>query len=149
MTNRVNLSENAPELYQQVIELNNAIYKKVANAGIDKAFSHLLLLRASQINECAFCVRMHTRDAIKDGETMDRVALVAAWRECDYFTDKERAAFELIEGVTTLSGEYLEYAHETAKAVLSDEEIAAIQWLAIIINTWNRIAIASQYKVAP
>ena len=78
---RINLGRTAPELYKTVIELENLSMQKVQQAGLDIGFSHLLKLRASQINQCAFCVRMHTQDAVKAGETTDRIALISAWRE--------------------------------------------------------------------
>ena len=147
---RVNLGQSAPELYKTVLELENLSMQKVNQAGIDIGFSHLLKLRASQINQCAFCIRMHTQDAIKVGESTDRIALISAWRESEYFTEKERAALALIEEITLISNQHFpDSAYNEAAKVLSNDEITAIEWIAIIINTWNRIAISSQYKVAP
>ncbi|MCY6524966.1 carboxymuconolactone decarboxylase family protein, partial [Actinobacillus pleuropneumoniae] len=76
-------------LYQTVLELERLASEALAAAGIAKGFSHLLRLRASQINQCAFCIRMHTRDALACGESSDRVAVIAAWEETAYFTPKE------------------------------------------------------------
>lgn len=147
---RVNLGKTAPELYKTVIELENLSMQKVQQAGIEIGFSHLLKLRASQINQCAFCVRMHTQDAIKVGESIDRIALISAWRESEYFSAKERAALTLIEEITLIAQQHFpNAAYEQAAKVLSSDEITAIEWIAIVINTWNRIAISSQYKVAP
>lgn len=147
---RVNLGKTAPELYKTVIELENLSMQKVQQAGIEIGFSHLLKLRASQINQCAFCVRMHTQDAIKVGESLDRIALISAWRESEYFSAKERAALTLIEEITLIAQQHFpDAAYEQAANVLSSDEITAIEWIAIVINTWNRIAISSQYKVAP
>lgn len=147
---RVNLGKTAPELYKTVIELENLSMQKVQQAGIEIGFSHLLKLRASQINQCAFCVRMHTQDAIKVGESIDRIALISAWRESEYFSAKERAALTLIEEITLIAQQHFpDAAYEQAANVLSSDEITAIEWIAIVINTWNRIAISSQYKVTP
>ncbi len=147
---RVNLGKTAPELYKTVIELENLSMQKVQQARIEMGFSHLLKLRASQINQCAFCVRMHTQDAIKVGESIDRIALISAWRESEYFSAKERAALTLIEEITLIAQQHFpDAAYEQAANVLSSDEITAIEWIAIVINTWNRIAISSQYKVAP
>lgn len=146
---RVNLGKTAPELYKTVIELENLSMQKVQQAGLDIGFSHLLKLRASQINQCAFCVRMHTQDAIKAGESTDRIALISAWRESEYFTEKERAALILIEEITLIANQHFpDSPYEQAAQHLSSDEITAIEWVAIVINTWNRIAISSQYKVA-
>ncbi|SPL69567.1 carboxymuconolactone decarboxylase family protein [Acinetobacter stercoris] len=147
---RVNLSKAAPELYKTVAELDNLAMQRVKQAKIAEGFAHLLKLRASQINQCAFCIRMHTHDALKTGETIDRVVLLDAWRETEYFTPKEQAALQLIEEITLLPIQHFPEAHyQTSAEQLSSEEIAAIEWLAIVINSWNRIAIASHYKVAP
>lgn len=147
---RVNLGKAAPELYKNVIELENLSMQKAQQVGIEMGFSHLLKLRASQINQCAFCVRMHTQDAIKVGESIDRIALISAWRESDYFSEKERAALTLIEEITLIAQQHFpDQVYAAAKEILSDDEITAIEWIAIVINTWNRIAISSQYKVTP
>ena len=147
---RINLGKTAPELYKTVIELENLSMQKVQQAGLDIGFSHLLKLRASQINQCAFCVRMHTQDAVKAGETTDRISLISAWRESEYFNQKERAALILIEEITLLTQhQFPDQAYEHAAQQLSSAEITAIEWIGIVINTWNRIAISSQYRVAP
>ncbi|MBS7351034.1 MAG: carboxymuconolactone decarboxylase family protein [Comamonas sp.] len=148
MSERVNLGKSAPALYQTVLELERLASEALAAAGIAKGFSHLLRLRASQINQCAFCIRMHTRDALASGESSDRVAVIAAWEETAYFTPKERAALELVEAITLVSEEQVpDMVYAQAAANLSPEEVSAIEWLAIVINTWNRIAIASRYPV--
>ncbi len=150
MTKRVNLSKSQPDLYQAVIELDRIASETVTKAGIEEGFSHLLRLRASQINQCAYCVRLHTQDALASGEPSDHVAVIAAWRETDYFTPKERAALELVEAITLISdGQVPEAIYEQASASLSDEEISAVEWLAVVINTWNRIAITSRYLIKP
>ncbi len=148
MTERVNLGKSAPNLYQAVIELDRLASENIVKAGVAKGFSHLLRLRASQINQCAFCVRLHTRDALVSGESSDRIAVLTAWRETDYFTPKERAALELVESITLISdGQLPDTTYEQAATNLSKEEISAIEWLSIVINTWNRIAISSRYPV--
>ena len=124
--------------------------QKVQQAGLEIGFSHLLKLRASQINQCAFCVRMHTQDAMKAGESMERIALISAWQESGYFSEKERDALILIDVITRFAHHYFpDLAYHDATRILSDAEIAAIEWIAIVINTWNRIAISSQYAVNP
>lgn len=149
MSERVDLGKQYPDVYQKMIALNNAIYAHAEAAGLAKSLLHLLVLRASQINQCSFCVRMHTRDALAAGESSDRIALVAAWRESEYFSDHERAALALVEAMTTLESNRLEAAYQVAITVLSKEQVAAVEWLAVAINSWNRIAIASHYTVKP
>ena len=148
MSERVNLGKSAPALYQSVIELDRLASEALTTAGISEGFSHLLRLRASQINQCAFCVRLHARDALSSGESSDRVAVLAAWKETEYFTPRERAALELVEAVTLISeGQLPDAIYEQAAATLTNEEVSAIEWLAVVINTWNRIAISSCYPV--
>lgn len=148
MTDRVNLGKAAPDLYQAVLQLERLMSEAVSKAGIEDGFAHLLRLRASQINQCAFCVRMHTRDALASGESSDRISVVAAWEETQYFTVKERAALELVESVTLVAdGQVPDALYEHVAGVLSKEEISAISWLAVVINAWNRIAITSRYPV--
>lgn len=150
MSERVNLSKAAPALYQAVVELERLASEALANAGIAVGFSHLLRLRASQINHCAFCVRLHARDALAQGESADRLAVLSAWRESAYFSPKERAALELVEAVTLIAeGQVPDAVYERAAEVLSKEEVAAVEWLAVVINAWNRIAISSRYPVKP
>ena len=147
---RVNLGKAPPKLYQGVMQLETLVTAASKAAGIADGFAHLLRLRASQMNECAYCVRMHTRDAIAAGESPDRIALIAAWRESQYFTAKERAALELVEAVTFVAeGQIRDEVYASAAATLTPEEIAAVEWIGVVINAWNRIAIASRYPVAP
>src|ERR1700720_1287738 len=125
MENRVNLGKAAPGLYQSMVNLDRLASALAASAGIAQGFTHLLRLRASQLNQCAYCVRLHTRDALARGEPSDRISVLPAWRETQYFNDKERAALALVEAVTLISDEQVADAvYAAASAVLSDEEIA-------------------------
>ncbi|WP_445114930.1 carboxymuconolactone decarboxylase family protein [Acinetobacter sp. WZC-1] len=146
----INLAKAAPDLYKKVAELDQMTSQKMKDAGIAEGFSHLLKLRASQVNQCAFCIRMHTQDALKAGESVDRVVLLNAWRETEYFNDKEQAALQLIEEITLISAHQLaDDVYAQAAQHLSSDEINAIEWLAIVINVWNRIAISSRFQVKP
>lgn len=147
---RVNLGKSSSDSYQSLVKLDRVAGELVSAAGIAQGFSHLLRLRASQLNHCAYCVRMHARDALAQGETSDRLAVLSAWRESQYFTAKERAALALIEAVTLVADDQIPDAlYADAAAALSEQEIAAVQWLGVVINAWNRIAIASRYPVQP
>ncbi|MGP9487992.1 carboxymuconolactone decarboxylase family protein [Glutamicibacter sp. 363] len=106
----------------------------------------LVKIRVSQFNGCAFCLRMHTRDALKLGESSDRLAALATWWESQYFSELESAALALAEEVTQLE---VPPSRAEDTAVLSAEQVSAISWLAIVMNSWNRSAIRSQYPVAP
>jgi len=148
MESRVNLGKAAPALYQTVVALDRLASEYAVSAGIAEGFIHLLRLRASQLNQCAFCARLHTRDALACGEPSDRISVLPAWRETQYFTEKERAALALIEAVTLIAeGQVPESTYSEAAAVLSNEEIAAVEWVGVVINAWNRIAIPSRYPV--
>lgn len=149
MQERVNLGKAMPALYQSVVALDKQAEQAALDAGWAAGFTHLVKMRASQINQCAFCLRMHARDALASGETADRLAVLPAWRETRYFTDKERAGLALTEAVTQVAQDQIPDAvYAEAAQHLSPQEIAAIEWLAVVINAWNRIAIASRYPVA-
>lgn len=148
MSERINLGKSAPALYRAIIGLEKMVAEIVASASIPDGFSHLLRLRASQLNQCAFCIRMHTRDALSSGEPSDRISVLEAWRETAYFTKKERSSLALVEAITLISeGQVPDAVYEQAAANLSKDEISAVEWLAVVINAWNRIAISSRYPV--
>jgi AhpD family alkylhydroperoxidase len=150
MERRINLGKAAPKLYEAVIALDGQANAFAKAAGLAEGFTYLLRLRASQINQCAFCVRLHTRDALASGESTDRLAVLPAWRETQYFSDKECAALARCEAVTTISvGQVPDAVYADAAELLSSEEIAAVEWIAVVINTWNRIGISSRYPVHP
>ena len=149
-SNRANLGKTHPALYQTVANLDQQAHEAAIAAGLAEGFYHLLKLRASQINQCAFCVRLHSRDALSSGESADRLSVLPAWRESGYFNSKERAALALTEAVTLISvGQIPDEVYTQAAQTLSEAEIAAVEWLAIVINAWNRIAISSSYPVNP
>ncbi len=143
---RVNLSKQHPAAYQGVLAVNQEAEAAFARSGLDEKLAELVKIRVSQLNGCAFCLRMHTRDALNKGETTDRLAVVAAWWESQYFSEQERAALALAEDVTELP---VPDRHERDNDVLTDEQISAVSWLAIVMNAWNRIAIRSGYPVGP
>jgi len=150
MSERVNIGKAVPELYKAIAGLDKLSAEVAAAAGLAEGFTHLLRLRASQINQCAFCVKMHTSDALASGESIGRVSVLPAWRETAYFNDKERASLELIEAMTLISdGQVPDEVYERVAGMLSKEEIAAVEWLGVVINAWNRIAISSRYPVKP
>ncbi|BCW73052.1 carboxymuconolactone decarboxylase family protein [Arthrobacter sp. NicSoilB8] len=119
-----------------------------AEAGLDGKLIELLNVRISQINGCAFCLDMHVGDAVKNGESAQRLAVLPAWRDTTLFSDKERAALTLAEAITTISDAHTR-DHEGAQARrhLTDEEFSAVSWLAIAMNAFNRVSIVSQHPV--
>lgn len=142
----VNLGKVHPEVYQSMIEFNQQAERAFEASGLDPLIGELVKIRVSQLNGCAFCLRMHQRDAIKLGETMDRLAVIAAWWESQYFSAEEQAALALAEEITQLP---VPQHKSWDTGVLSSEQVSAISWLAIVMGGWNRIAIQSHYPVAP
>ena len=144
----VDIGTTFPATYKAMAALSLSAEQAAASAGLDPKLVELVKIRASQINGCAFCLRMHTRDAVAHGETADRLAVVAGWWESQYFTIAERAALSIAERTTLISGHG--DAHEApADGALTDQQTAAVTWLAVVINAWNRVAISSHYAVAP
>lgn len=143
---QVNLGKQHPMMYERMREFDRTAREVLAAANVDPLLVELVKIRVSQLNGCAFCLRMHTRDAIAHGETTDRLAVLAAWWESQYFTDVERAALALAEEVTGLP---MPARRAWDTGVLTDDQVSAISWLAIVMNSWNRIAIRSHYPVGP
>lgn len=144
MKERINILKTDPKAFEAMIGLE----KYIAQSGLDKKLYELIKTRASQINGCAYCINMHTRDAMKEGETAQRLFLLDAWRETDLYTLKERAVLELVEAITLISTRHVsDEIYENAKAHLSDKEMSTVIMAVVTINGWNRIAITSQSKL--
>jgi AhpD family alkylhydroperoxidase len=127
------------------VQAMQAIEKYIVSCGLDRKFVHLLKLRASQINGCAFCIDMHSIDARAAGESEQRLYALDAWRETPFFTDRERAGLAWIEAVTLVSQTHVpDEVYEEAKKHFSEKEIFDLTFIASTINAWNRIAIASR-----
>jgi AhpD family alkylhydroperoxidase len=145
----VTISEQDPASYKAALALSEAAEHSAAAAGLDPLLIELVKIRTSQINGRAFCPRTHTRDALKKGESPDRLAVLPAWAETGYFTETERAALLLAEAITLVSkGHVSDQDYASAAAVLPGKQVAAVAWLATAMNALNRVAITSRYKVA-
>jgi AhpD family alkylhydroperoxidase len=142
----VNLGKLHPHVYSQLIKLDEQVIATLGAADVPPLLVELVKIRVSQINGCAFCLRMHTRDAVAKGERADRLAVLAAWWESQYFTGQERAALALAEQVTSLA---VPERREWDDGSLTDEQASAVAWLATVMNAWNRVAITSHYPVGP
>jgi AhpD family alkylhydroperoxidase len=148
-TQRVNIGKQHPAAYKTLIALSTEIEESAAAAGLDPLLVELLKIRASQINGCAFCLRMHTRDSLKKGENPDRIAVLPAWEETGYFSETDRAALRLTESITRVSdGHVSDEDYDAAAAALTADQISAVAWLATVMNAFNRVAITSRYRVA-
>ncbi|MDQ8708005.1 carboxymuconolactone decarboxylase family protein [Streptomyces sp. LHD-70] len=145
---RVNIGKQHPAAYKALIALSAEAEKAVATAGLDPLLVELLKIRTSQINGCAFCLRMHTRDALKKGENPDRIAVLPAWEETGYFSETDRAALRLTEAITHVpDGHVSDEDYSAAAVVLTEGQISATAWLATVMNAFNRVAITSRYPV--
>ena len=138
---RVDMRRDAPELYRA----HAAFDRAVRESALDTGLYELVKIRASQLNGCAYCIDMHTRQARADGETERRLYAIAAWRESPLFTERERAAFALTDALTLIAGDdgRLDRAYEEAAEHFSAEELAALLYGIASINTWNRLAVAT------
>jgi AhpD family alkylhydroperoxidase len=112
-----------------------------ADLGLDATLRNLISLRASQINGCAYCVDMHSKDLRHAGESEERVYGVAAWRELPYYTPRERAALALTEAVTRIADGVPEDVYAAARREFEPPELAGVIWAIVTINAWNRLAI--------
>lgn len=140
---RVQIYKVSPELYDAMMKLSGASAKDV-----DPTIGELIKIRASQLNHCAFCLDMHVADARKQGETEQRLALIAAWEEAgNLFTERERAALELTEAITELHhGHVSDEVYAKAAAVFTEKELAQVIAMAVTINAWNRFNVATRLK---
>ena len=119
------------------------VHMYIARSGLPKALVNLVFLRASQINGCAYCIDMHSRDLLKSGMAIDKVLLVSAWHDAgSYFDDRERAALAWTETVTLVSQTHIpDDAYAAAAAVFSEKELVDLTFAIALMNTYNRIAI--------
>ena len=141
MEKRINVGKIDPSAIQAMLGLE----KYLAQSGLDKKLYELIKTRASQINGCAHCLNMHTRDALKIGETAQRLFLLDAWRETELFTEKERAALALTEAMTLIANNQVpDEVYDEAAKHLSEKELVAVIMAVVAINGWNRIAITTR-----
>lgn len=146
----VNIGKADPLSYNALLALNAQSEKSATESGLSALLIELVKIRVSQLNGCAFCLRMHTKDAIAAGETSDRLAVVAAWWETQLFSEQERAALALAEHVTRIGeAHWTAEPADDAQAALDEAQTASVTWLSIVMNAWNRVAITSHYKVGP
>ncbi|MEU9332159.1 carboxymuconolactone decarboxylase family protein [Streptomyces sp. NPDC048290] len=138
---RLNMVENAPEVYKAMIRLDTA-----AKQGLDPVLYELVKIRASQLNHCAFCLDMHTKDALAAGESVERIMQLPAWQESRHFyTEKELAAIELTEAVTVLTDGFVPDAvYERAAALFEEPELAQLIAAITVINAWNRFGVTTR-----
>lgn len=138
----------SPEGYKAVANLSAFVH----HSGIESILLHMIFLRASQLNGCAYCTDMHFKDAVHEGVSAEKLNLLTCWREAPVFTDRERAALEWTEAVTLLTDRHVPDAvYERCKAQLGERDLVNLTIAVGVINTWNRMGVAFQtppsYKV--
>ncbi|WP_294821787.1 carboxymuconolactone decarboxylase family protein [uncultured Flavobacterium sp.] len=139
MDTRMNLFAIEPDGYKMMMELE----KYLAGTSLTKTHKELIKIRASQINGCAFCLDMHTKDARKNGETEQRLYTLSAWRDTPFFTKEEQALLALTEEVTLISNHVSDKTYNAAIEALGEKYVAEAIMAVIVINGWNRIAITT------
>lgn len=147
MKARLNAYKAAPAVMDAML----AFEKAVSESGLESSLKELVKIRASQINGCAYCLHMHTRDARAAGETEERIYLLSAWRESSLYTPRERAAMAWTEALTLIAeSQAPDAVYETVRESFTEEEIVKLTLMIGAINVWNRIAVGlrSQHPVA-
>jgi AhpD family alkylhydroperoxidase len=141
MEARFNYAKAAPGVYKAMLGLDQYL----EDCGLEESLLHLMRLRASQINGCAYCLDMHWKDLRTSGEQEQRLYSLDAWRECPYYTERERAALAWTEAVTLITaGHVPDTVYEEALAHFSERELSDLTLAVTVINTWNRLSIAAR-----
>ena len=139
MEQRINYTKTAPEAYQVLIKLESYLRK----TSLEPDLVELVKLRSSQINGCAYCIDMHTKDARSRGESEQRLYGVTAWRETPFYSSRERAALAWAESVTKISDNQVpDEIYNFAREHFTEKELVDLTMAVIAINAWNRLAIS-------
>jgi AhpD family alkylhydroperoxidase len=139
MKQRLNSAQSFPKGIKALLDLEKAI----GESGLEPALLHLVRMRASMINGCAYCLDMHSKDARAGGETEQRLYELSAWREAPFYNDRERAALAWTEAVTLIAESHAPDEHfDELRRHFSEPEIAVLTGAIVAINAWNRFAIA-------
>ncbi len=144
MKERMNINKAEPGIYQAM----GASDKQVESFELDAKLKELIRIRVSQINGCGYCINAHTKDALKIGETAQRLFAVSAWWETPFFSEEERVVLKLTEEITNISNQGVtDKVFNDALSILGETKLAQVIFTAITINSWNRIAV-SMHMVA-
>ena len=142
---RVNINETEPQAFKAMYALEGYL----ATVQLSKIQKELIKIRTSQINGCAFCIDMHTKDALKYGETTQRIFLLNAWHETQLFTEEEKVLLAITEEITLIANKGLsDETYAKAEQFFDRNQIAQIIMAVVTINAWNRIAISTQLEPA-
>jgi AhpD family alkylhydroperoxidase len=144
MENRINIQSVEPAAFKAMFQLEGYL----ESTQLSKTHLELIKIRASQINGCAFCINMHTSDALKLGETPQRIFLLNAWKEVDIFTEEEKVILAMTEEITLINQHGLtDETYQKAAKLFDENQIAQIIMAVVTINAWNRIAISSKTPI--
>lgn len=147
---RVFIDKQSPKAFHALVQVSEAVRATASEAGLDRTTVELINLRISQINGCAYCLDVHTAAALRSGESSRRLGILSAWRDTGLFTASERAALALAEATTDpANAASQKAAYETARQVLTEDQISAAIWVAVTINAFNRVSIMSKHPVLP
>ena len=142
---RLDFESRAAGYTRAMGHLDQAATRELDRAGVDARLRELIRIRASQLNGCAYCIDMHTKDARAVGETEQRLYALPAWRETPFFTDRERAALAFTESVTLLAAGHVPAAdYDAVAAEFNPDEVAALVSLIVTINAWNAISVSTR-----
>ena len=145
MEKRININEVEPQAYKAMYALEGYL----ATSQLSETHKELIKIRASQINGCAFCIDMHTKDALKNGETHQRIFLLNAWRETNLFSEEEKLILAITEEITLIHDKGLSSeTYKKAEQFFDKNGIAQIIMAIVIINAWNRIAVSTHLEPA-
>jgi len=142
---RLDFDTHALEFAKAMAHLDHAATKQLDKVEFDPPLRELVRIRASQINGCAYCIDMHTKDARAIGETEQRLYSLSAWRETPFFTERERAALAFTEAVTLLANDHVPVeAYEAVAEQFTEAEVGALVGLIVTINAWNAIGVSTR-----
>jgi AhpD family alkylhydroperoxidase len=144
---RLDFERHGATFFRAMTHLDNAATKELDRVEFDPRLRELVRVRASQINGCAYCIDMHTKDARAVGETEERLYALPAWRETPFFNQKERAALAFTESVTLLAVDHVPTQdYDAVAAHFNPDEVAALVSLIVAINAWNAIAVSTRAR---
>ncbi|MFE1645572.1 carboxymuconolactone decarboxylase family protein [Microbacterium sp. P01] len=147
---RVHLSRSAPDAYKALDALSKTVGGLASANGLDDRLKELVQIHASQLNGCAYCVRIHVDRALTAGVTVDEISQLPTWEESGVFSERERAALQLAEAFTFIhEGGVPDEVYDHVGGILSEEEYVALSWVLVSINAFNRLVIAGRYPVPP
>jgi AhpD family alkylhydroperoxidase len=144
MDKRINIQELEPNAIKAMYALEGYL----ATTTISKTQKELIKIRASQLNGCAFCIDMHTKDALKNGETNQRIFLLNAWKETTLFTEEEKVILAITEEITLIHNQELtDQTYQKAIAIFGQNYLAQVIMAVVTINAWNRIAVSTHLEI--